>query len=225
MKLNLKGKKFGKWIVIKELEKVNNTVRTWLCRCECGVEKRVRQPHLRSGRSKGCVSCGNTKHGLWKHELYETWLSMKDRCNNPNNSSYQWYGKRGIKVCDDWNNDFSVFLNDMRERPKGYTLDRIDNNKGYSVDNCRWVDPSTQAFNKRNKGGISGVTFCKSAGKWRSRITFKKQEIPLGFFKIKKDAIKARKEAELKYFGFSLQMDDDTGLLESAEDEHYEEEY
>jgi hypothetical protein len=85
-----------------------------------------------------------------KHPLYPTWSNMKQRCYNPNRPDYERYGKRGITVCDTWINDFWAFVKDMGDRPKGYSLERIDNSKGYSPDNCRWASTQEQSENKRN---------------------------------------------------------------------------
>lgn len=74
---------------------------------------------------------------------------MKDRCNNPNHSSYEYYGGRGISYTPRWNK-FKNFLEDMGERPRGLTIDRIDNNLGYKKDNCHWVTPGAQNRNKPN---------------------------------------------------------------------------
>jgi hypothetical protein len=88
------------------------------------------------------------------------WAKMRSRCNNPKCPGYINYGARGITVCDRWNHSFEAFLEDMGEPPKGYTLDRIDVNKGYSKENCRWADSKQQANNRRSNVllTIDGVT-------------------------------------------------------------------
>ena len=96
------------------------------------------------------------------HQLYTTWCGMKERCNNPNNKSYKYYGGRGIKVCDRWLNSFQCFLSDMGEKPtQNHTLDRIDNNGDYIADNCQWItmqeQVEKQGLRSTNKTGYKGI--------------------------------------------------------------------
>lgn len=140
----------------------------WVFRCDCGKVNSSSKSNVMRGEQKSC-GCNKkevarqqmTTHGLVRHALYETWAAMKKRCCNPNAQDYPNYGARGIKVCDRWINNFDVFLSDMGERPKGMTIDRIDNNKGYSPDNCRWATTKQQNSNRRGNRpvNIDGVDY------------------------------------------------------------------
>ena len=150
---SLVGKKFGKLLVlnISNNDKWSNPM--WLCKCDCGKTKIVRGSSLRNGLTQtcGCSRSGNLyalKHGMSNTSTYNIWSSMKDRCLNPHDVAYKYYGGRGIKVCTRWLK-FENFLSDMGERPQGLTLDRIDNDKNYELSNCRWTTYHQQILNSK----------------------------------------------------------------------------
>ena len=159
---DLTGMKFGRWLVLKPAEpKIYNgrTHRYWLCRCECGTERTVKELSLKSGKSQSCgcmhsdimkeVGKRHATHGMTDTRLYRIYKHMLCRCNNTNDNRYELYGARGIKVCDEWNT-FEKFAEWALQN--GYrddlTIDRINNDGNYEPSNCRWVDIVVQANNK-----------------------------------------------------------------------------
>ena len=127
----------------------------WECACDCGGRKLASQSSLRRGTPKSCGCLARPlppitiKHGMFGHPLYKTWEGMMARCYNENNKDFCLYGGRGIDVCERWHNP-RLFAEDMSPRPDGRTLDRIDNSRGYSPDNCRWATAMQQHANKRS---------------------------------------------------------------------------
>lgn len=101
----------------------------------------------------------------YRHKLYKTWISMKQRCYNPNSYGYTYYGGRGIIVCDRWKTSFKNFLEDMGERPEGHSLDRINNNGNYEPSNCRWATSKEQSNNKRYYGNKVSKTLIEKGYK------------------------------------------------------------
>lgn len=94
---------------------------------------------------------GRYKHGLYHTTLYKVWLTMKQRCDNPKSRGYKWYGEKGVKVCEEWQSVEKFYKWAIQSGYKaGLTLDRIDNSKGYSPNNCRWITMSEQQSNKGN---------------------------------------------------------------------------
>lgn len=142
------GSKHEKWTIIEEIK--NDKKRTYYkVQCECGTIKTINLARLRLGDSKGCRSCGSTKHGLVHSRTYSTWESMIQRCTNPKQTKFKDYGGRGIKVCDMWLK-FENFLEDMGERPENLELDRKDNDGNYEPSNCRWATRSENLKNRRS---------------------------------------------------------------------------
>lgn len=148
------GRRFGKWVVIRPVE-IRNRYWIYWVRCDCGNEKDCYGSDLRSGKTSQCVDCHNRSnasknvtHGGSGSPLYKVWCSMHSRCSNPTDRAYRWYGARGIRVCERWN-DFSNFQSDMAPRPTGMTIDRTDNDSGYSKENCRWVTHKENCQNRR----------------------------------------------------------------------------
>lgn len=154
---DLTGKKFGRLTVIKLKGKAPNGKYLWDCKCDCGNYVTVKGNSLTTGHTKSCGCFGqeskiasNITHGLRNSPIYGIWLNMKDRCYNPNNSHFKYYGSKGITVCDKWKENFKLFHDWMVHNGyyKGMSIDRIDNSIGYSPDNCRVIPLNEQSANR-----------------------------------------------------------------------------
>jgi hypothetical protein len=153
--IDLTGQQFGKWTVIGEAEGIGRKAH-WNCICHCGNRNIVCGTVLRRGKSKCCLQCRNASHRKSNTPEYKAWQSMKARCQNPSDKRYKNYGGRGISICPEWES-FETFFADMGQRPSSkHSIDRIDNSKGYSPDNCRWT---TQAKQLRNTRRTRLITF------------------------------------------------------------------
>lgn len=142
------------------------------------------------------------KHGRWGTPEYKSWDHMKQRCLNSNQKVYNNYGGRGIKICKNWL-QFEKFYRDMGERPKGTTLDRINNNGNYEPSNCRWATWEQQMANRglngNNKSGITGISWRNRKSPWRANIMRDHKLFTLGSFGTKEEAIMVRLKAQKEF--------------------------
>lgn len=159
------GKQFNRWTVLAEGQKKYGKIH-WICQCVCGAVGERSGSSLIDGHSKscGCLRIDNpnrnpyTTHGMSRRGRngstpeYRAWCRMKSDCYRPTSKSYSYYGGRGITVCKRWRNDFAEFYRDLGPRPSPrHSLGRINNNRGYRKDNCRWETVWQQA---RNTGSV-----------------------------------------------------------------------
>lgn len=158
---NIKGQRFGRLLVIERAENITHTA-AWVCRCDCGKEKTIRSwSIINKTRSCGCIAeekrpLNSRTHGMRHSTEYKSWTKMRERCNKPKDISYKNYGGKGIKVCDRWQNSFENFFADMGNKPTSiHSIDRIDNTKDYSPENCRW---SSRIEQNNNKSDIRIIT-------------------------------------------------------------------
>jgi hypothetical protein len=139
------------------------------------------------------------KHGKCGTPLYMVWKNMKKRCYNSNNKRFKDYGGRDIVVCEEWRDDAGAFITWAENNgwKPGLEIDRIDNNKGYSPENCRFVTPRENNLNQRlliasNKSGYRGVSFHKASGKWAAYVTANDKQFWLGVYVTPEKAAIAR---------------------------------
>lgn len=213
------SERYNRWAVLCEWSPVNyggKDTRRKLCICDCGTFKVVRYPDLRNGKSQSCgcycVEVGKsggvgyaTTHGKSSSQVYNIWTLMVQRCTNEKCNGYENYGGRGVTVCQQWLESFEKFYEDMGDKPDGYSLDRIDNEKGYSKNNCKWSTRHEQSINTRkyksNSSGRTGVYLNKSNGMWFSQIqshgvSYRSKDFPKF-----EDAVAARELLELTHHG------------------------
>lgn len=188
--LDLTNQKFGKLTVIGQGSHVGK-VKAWDCICDCGNKKLVKTGNLRSGATQSCgcmkkerlqKNNPRTTHGKSNNPTYISWQCMKARCGNKNHKHYSIYGGAGITYQSSWQ-FFDEFLKDMGEKPYGFTLERIDNKKGYTKENCRWASRKEQAQNTSTVRNLTfnGKTMCMLD--WSKELNISYNQIKSRFHK------------------------------------------
>jgi hypothetical protein len=188
--IDISGQKFGKITVVGFAFKRKN-VYCWNCVCDCGNTCIIQSGNLKSGHSKSCgcnkaemISNKLGKHRGTKTSEFYSWNHMKGRCFRKTNNAYEYYGARGITVCDRWRNSFENFLEDMGMKPsKKHSIERINVNGNYEPSNCRWATISEQSRNKRSNILITdGITtmvlqdWCNKLNIHRHVLVYRKQQ-------------------------------------------------
>lgn len=173
---DLTGQRKNQLEILHMLNHVKNGQRIWLAKCDCGNLTEVKSNSFTAGlkRSCGCLAKHNARkteksHGRRKTPEYISWLLMRKRCCNISCPDYVDYGGMGITICEEWENDFKRFYQDMGDKPhRDCTLDRIDLEKGYFKENCRWASPYIQARNRRGRRNTSSKykSVQKEGEKW-----------------------------------------------------------
>lgn len=176
--IDLTKKRFGRLEVIEKCGRKNTKV-LWRCKCDCGNEVIVRGIDLRNGATHSCgclqrelLGKRSTRHGMRQTRIYNIWGLMVSRCTNPNTPCYNRYGGRGIEVCPEWRESFRAFyewsmLNGYEEN---LTIDRINNDEGYSPSNCRWVTMKVQANNTSRNHALTFNGQTHTLAEWAALI-------------------------------------------------------
>jgi hypothetical protein len=160
--LDLTGQRFGRLVAVEMVDRHRGA--KWLCKCDCGRLHKAAAKYLRNG---SLVSCGciqewsRGKHGMGHTRAYQTWKLMHARCRTKREKTYRRYGARGISVCERWGT-FDNFLEDMGHAPDGMSIERVDNDKGYSPENCVWATSKQQNRNRDSNAlvTLNGETRC-----------------------------------------------------------------
>ena len=173
--IDMTGKKYGRLTAIKLDHKDKRNECYWLCKCDCGNTTIVSGYKLRTGHTRSCGCYREEKrgdrhrsHGMTDTKLYTIWRNMKARCHNPKNDMYHRYGARGIKVCDEWRNSFNTFMEWANKAgySEGLSIERVDIDKGYNPENCRWITKKEQYLNRSDSHLVTAFGKTQTIKEW-----------------------------------------------------------
>lgn len=170
---DLTGQRFTRLVVIERAENANCGRSMWRCRCDCGNEVCVIGQNLVRGRSRSCGCWFEDRKHMESHtRLYRIWTGMKTRCGNPKHHEYYNYGGKGISVCDEWKDSFQAFHEWATESgyADGLTIDRIDNEKNYCPENCRWATYKQQANNRTQNHLVTYNGKTQNIAQWAEEL-------------------------------------------------------
>jgi hypothetical protein len=174
--IDMTGRRINRLTVLKKVPNPNGTESLWLCVCVCGNKVTAIGSDIRKGRTKSCgcfrreaTIARSTRHGQSGSAVFHSWVALRQRCKNPRATAYPWYGGRGITFTKRWDT-FAGFVEDMGNPGPGWTIDRIDNNKGYNKENCRWVRKIEQARNRRSCVQISYRGKTQNVTEWAHEL-------------------------------------------------------
>ena len=199
-KIIQQGQKFGHLTVLEEVEQ-RNKKRRFKVRCDCGQIKIVNLANILNGSTVSCGCMRGKKHNMSNTRIYHIWQGIRYRCCVKSCLTYKNYGAKGIKICDDWNNNETGFKNFYEwAKLNGYadnlTIDRIDSKGNYEPNNCRWATMAEQHQNlsmlSTNTSGYKGVSWSKQLKKWICNISINNKTKRIGAYKTQEEAVEAR---------------------------------
>ena len=198
--ISMSGKKFGRLTVSsREKNNVRGDAR-WLCLCDCGNKKSLRQNMT---KSCGCITKefpNNKTHGMSDTPTYQSWEGLKQRCSNPKDKKWKYYGGRGISFCARWDK-FENFLSDMGVKPEGLTIDRINNDGNYCPGNCQWATYKQQANNQRRPKHIVHTKSRTERRKNHNNIRLSEEKV-----KFIRDSIANNDKISIKQFSLEFNV-------------------
>jgi hypothetical protein len=181
-RIELVGARFGRLVALEAITELGKVLR-YKCVCDCGATIVIRAQSLRIGNTKSCgcfhrehASEINRRHGMSRTPIHNVWMGMRRRCEDPKSEYYADYGGRGIAVCERWL-AFERFLEDMGVPEKGMTLERSNNDLGYSKENCVWATKTTQANNRRSSKTIEFNGKSLTQAEWEKELGLRMGQI------------------------------------------------